>query len=66
LHAQLVAASPNGEFVDSFQIPKLSISEIIDRQLDLRDGELVLHAEPRLGYLFSEDRIAHFEAEEWH
>jgi L-alanine-DL-glutamate epimerase-like enolase superfamily enzyme len=67
LHAQLVAASPNGEFVEFFPDTKVfNFGEIIDRQLELRNGRLVLHTEPGLGYLFNEDSIARFEAEEWH
>lgn len=66
LHAQLVAASPNGQFVEFFPDSKVfNFREIIDRQLEVRDGGLALSSEPGLGYHFDEKAIAHFQADAW-
>lgn len=66
LHAHLVAASPNGEFVEFFPNTKVfNFGEIIDRQTELRDGKLVVPEEPGLGYQFNESQIAHYDAEAW-
>jgi L-alanine-DL-glutamate epimerase-like enolase superfamily enzyme len=67
LHAHLVAASPNGQFVEFFPDLKVfNFGEIIDRHLELQGGKLKLSTEPGLGYKFDEDKISHFEAEGWH
>jgi L-alanine-DL-glutamate epimerase-like enolase superfamily enzyme len=67
LHVHLVAASPNGQFVEYFPDGKVfNFCEIIDRQLELRDGGLVLPTEPGLGYRFDEKALAQFHLEEWH
>jgi L-alanine-DL-glutamate epimerase-like enolase superfamily enzyme len=66
LHVHLVAASPNGQFVEYFPDTKVfNFGEIIDRQLEVRDGGLVLPTEPGLGYQFDEKAIARLESEEW-
>lgn len=66
LHVHLVAAASNGEFVEYFPDGKVfNFREIIDRQLQVRDGALVLPAEPGLGYLFDESAIARFQADAW-
>ena len=66
LHAHLVAASPNGQFVEYFPDGKVfNFRDIIDRQLQVRKGGLALPAEPGLGYLFDEKAIASFQADAW-
>src|SRR6202046_4006119 len=66
LHVHLVAASPNGEFVEYFPDGKVfNFCEIIDRQLVVRDGGLALPTEPGLGYLFDEKAIANFQSDAW-
>jgi L-alanine-DL-glutamate epimerase-like enolase superfamily enzyme len=66
LHAHLVAASPNGQYVEYFPDGKVfNFREIIDRQLEVRNGGLVLPAEPGLGYRFDETAISHFESDAW-
>jgi len=66
LHVHLVAASPNGQFVEYFPDGKVfNFCEIIDRQLEVRNGGLALPAGPGLGYLFDEKSIARFEADAW-
>jgi L-alanine-DL-glutamate epimerase-like enolase superfamily enzyme len=66
LHVHLVAAASNGQFVEYFPDGKVfNFCEIIDRQLQVRDGGLVLPAEPGLGYLFDEKAMARFQSDGW-
>jgi L-alanine-DL-glutamate epimerase-like enolase superfamily enzyme len=66
LHVHLVAAAPNGQFVEFFPDAKVfNFRSIIDRQLEIRDGGLVLPTEPGLGYRFDEAAIAKFESDAW-
>jgi L-alanine-DL-glutamate epimerase-like enolase superfamily enzyme len=66
LHVHLVAASPNGQFVEFFPDGKVfNFREIIDRQLEVRDGGLGLPTEPGLGYRFDEKAIERFQADAW-
>ncbi len=66
LHVHLVAASPNGQFVEYFPDGKVfNFCEIIDRQLEVRNGGLALPAGPGLGYNFDEKAIARFDADAW-
>jgi L-alanine-DL-glutamate epimerase-like enolase superfamily enzyme len=66
LHVHLVAASPNGQFVEFFPDAKVfNFREIIDRQLVVRHGGLVLPQEPGLGYQFDDAAIAHLDSDEW-
>src|SRR6202789_3181350 len=63
LHVHMVAASPNGQFVEYFPDGKVfNFCEIIDRQLEVRNGGLALPAGPGLGYLFDEKACAGFGA----
>jgi L-alanine-DL-glutamate epimerase-like enolase superfamily enzyme len=66
LHVHMVAASPNGQFVEYFPDGKVfNFCEIIDRQLEVRNGGLALPAGSGLGYLFDEKAIARLEADAW-
>jgi L-alanine-DL-glutamate epimerase-like enolase superfamily enzyme len=66
LHVHLVAASQNGQFVEYFPDTKVfNFGEIIDRQLEVRDGGLVLPTEPGLSYQFDEKAIARLQSEQW-
>jgi L-alanine-DL-glutamate epimerase-like enolase superfamily enzyme len=66
LHVHLVAAAPNGQFVEFFPDAKVfNFRSIIDRQLEVRDGGLVLPTEPGLGYRFDEGAIARFDSDAW-
>src|SRR6202050_3386878 len=66
LHVHMVAASPNGQFVEYFPDGKVfNFCEIIDRQLKVHKGGLALTTEPGLGYQFDEQAIARFEADAW-
>jgi L-alanine-DL-glutamate epimerase-like enolase superfamily enzyme len=66
LHVHLVAASPNGQFVEYFPDGKVfNFCEIIDRQSKVDSGGLALPSDPGLGYLFEEKAIARFESDVW-
>ncbi len=39
--------------------------DIIDRQLEVRNGGLVLPTEPGLGYQFDEAALSRFESDNW-
>lgn len=66
LHIHLVAAAPNGQFVEFFPDDKVfNFRRIIDRQLEVRNGGLALPTEPGLGYQFDEAAIAHFDCSPW-
>ncbi|HWC98110.1 MAG TPA: mandelate racemase/muconate lactonizing enzyme family protein [Candidatus Sulfopaludibacter sp.] len=66
LHVHMVAASPNGQFVEYFPDGKVfNFCEIIDRQLQIRNGGLALPTEPGLGYQFDEKAIARFQSDAW-
>src|ERR1700761_1098012 len=53
LHVHLVAAASNGQFVEYFPDGKVfNFCEIIDRQLEVRNGRLTLATGPFLGIIF--------------
>jgi L-alanine-DL-glutamate epimerase-like enolase superfamily enzyme len=66
LHVHLVAAAPNGQFVEFFPDAKVfNFRDIIDRQLEIRDGGLALPTGPGLGYQFDEAALAKFDGDSW-
>jgi len=59
VHAPLVAATPNARFVEFFQDDQvLNFRRLIDRQLEHRDGRILLHQAPGLGFGFDERAVA--------
>jgi len=58
LHAPLVAATPNARMVEFFPDSQvLNFRELVDRQLEFKDGRLMLHQAPGLGFGFDEDKV---------
>lgn len=58
LHAQLVAATPNARFVEFFPDDRvLNFRRLLDRQLEVRAGDLLLPDRPGLGFNFDEDAL---------
>jgi L-alanine-DL-glutamate epimerase-like enolase superfamily enzyme len=58
LHAPLVAATPNARFVEYFTDDQvLNFRRLINRQLDFKNGDLMLHQSPGLGFNFDEAEI---------
>jgi len=66
LHAPLVAAIPNGEFVECFTDAQvLNFRRLLDRQMALEDGNLVLHDAPGLGFNFDPAAVERFTVLAW-
>ena len=58
LHAPLVAATPNARFVEFFSDDQvLNFRRLINRQLMFKNGDLILHQSPGLGFEFNEVEI---------
>lgn len=65
LHAPLVAATPNARFVEFFTDDQvLNFRRLINNQLQLRDGRVVLRQAPGLGFEFDE-RAVHRYGGQW-
>ena len=59
VHAPLVAATPNARYVEFFCDDQvLNFRRLIDRQLEQRDGRVILHQTPGLGFGFDEAAVA--------
>lgn len=58
VHAPLVAATPNARYVEFFIDDQvLNFRRLIDRQLKCKDGNLMLHQSPGLGFGFDEKAV---------
>ena len=58
LHVHLVAADPNAQFVEYFPDDQvLNFWRLVDRQLEVRDGALVVPMEPGLGFNFDAQAV---------
>jgi L-alanine-DL-glutamate epimerase-like enolase superfamily enzyme len=67
LHVHLVAATPNARFVELFPDDKvLNFRRLLDRQIEVRAGELQLPSDPGLGFDFDEDAVRRFAVADWH
>jgi len=63
LHAHLVAATPNARMVEFFPDDQvLNFRRLIDRQLEHRNGDLLLPTTPGLGFDFDEKAVARYGA----
>jgi L-alanine-DL-glutamate epimerase-like enolase superfamily enzyme len=61
VHAPLVAATPNARYVEYFWDDQvLNFRRLIDRQLGHRNGRIVLHQTPGLGFDFDEREVAKY------
>jgi L-alanine-DL-glutamate epimerase-like enolase superfamily enzyme len=61
LHAHLVAATPNARYVEFFPDDRvLNFRRLIDRQLRVEDGNLVLPTSPGLGFAFDERALSRY------
>ena len=66
LHVHLVAADPNGRFVEYFPDDQvLNFRVLLDRQLEVRDGELVVPTGPGLGFDFDAKAVEKFALVPW-
>lgn len=66
LHIHLVAATPNARFVEYFPDSQvLNFRRLIDRQLEIREGTLVLPESPGLGFNFDQDAVDEWSEGGW-
>lgn len=64
VHAPLVAATPNARYVEFFPDDQvLNFRRLIDRQLAHKDGDLILHQTPGLGFTFDEKAVRKYALE---
>ncbi len=67
LHVHLVAAIPNCRFVEYFPDDQvLNFRNLIDRQLQMKDGDLLLPKAPGLGFDFDPKAVKRWTLEKWH
>jgi len=58
VHAPLVAATPNARYVEFFPDDQvLNFRRLVDTQLQHKDGNLILHKAPGLGFNFDEQAV---------
>jgi L-alanine-DL-glutamate epimerase-like enolase superfamily enzyme len=61
VHAPLVAATPNARYVEFFPDDQvLNFRRLIDDQLQHKDGKLILHQTPGLGFGFDEAAVKRY------
>lgn len=61
VHAALVASTPNARYVEFFWDDQvLNFRRLVDRQLQHKEGRVVLHQTPGLGFGFDEKEVAKF------
>jgi len=66
LHIHLTAATPNATYVEFFpDSAVLNFRRLVDHQLDVQDGELLLPERPGLGFDFDEAAVARFADDGW-
>jgi L-alanine-DL-glutamate epimerase-like enolase superfamily enzyme len=66
LHAHLVAATPNARFVEFFADDQvLNFRRLVDTQLVVENGEVILPQRPGLGFGFEETAVEKYAIEPW-
>jgi len=61
VHAPLVAATPNARYVEFFPDDQvLNFRRLIDKQLSFKNGDLMLHQTPGLGFRFDEKAVKQY------
>jgi L-alanine-DL-glutamate epimerase-like enolase superfamily enzyme len=66
LHAHLVAATPNARFVEYFPDDQvLNFRRLLDTQLELDRGDILLPDRPGLGFEFSPEAVKRYTIERW-
>lgn len=64
LHVHLVASVPNGRYVEFFPDDQvLNFRRLINRQLEMKDGDLLLPQLPGLGFEFNEEAVENYQLE---
>lgn len=66
LHVHLVAATPNAQYVEYFPDDQvLNFRRLVDTQLEVRNGELVVPTTPGLGFRLRGDALDQYGAGPW-
>lgn len=66
LHVHLVGSTPNAQFVEYFpDASVLNFRKLIDRQLEVRGGRLVLPTVPGLGFDFDKHAVQRYQLTPW-
>ena len=66
LHVHLVASTPNATFVEYFADDQvLNFRRLIDTQLEVQEGDLVLPDRPGLGFQFDPQAVERYAIEPW-
>ena len=66
LHIHLVASAPNGQFVEFFPDDQvLNFRRLVDRQLEISDGRLVLPTGAGLGFGLDEAAVDQYAIDDW-
>jgi len=61
LHVHLVAAAPNARYVEYFPDDQvLNFKRLVNRQLQMREGNLLVPTGPGLGFEFDEEAVARY------
>src|SRR5690606_39562274 len=61
LHAPLVAATPNARYVEFFWDDQvLNFRKLVDRQLEHKNGRVLLRQDPGLGFDFEESAVERY------
>jgi len=66
LHVHLVAATPNARYVEYFPDDQvLNFRRLVDTQLEVRDGNLIVPQGPGLGFGFDEKAVEKYAKDQW-
>jgi L-alanine-DL-glutamate epimerase-like enolase superfamily enzyme len=66
LHVHLVASAANGQYVEYFPDDQvLNFRKLVDTQLEVRNGELVVPTTPGLGFRLREDMLEKYATGPW-
>ena len=66
LHVHLVASTPNAQYAEFFADDQvLNFRRLVDTQLEVRDGELVVPTTPGLGFRLREDMLNQYASGPW-
>jgi L-alanine-DL-glutamate epimerase-like enolase superfamily enzyme len=67
VHAHLVAATPNADYVEFFPDDQvLNFRRLVDRQIQVTKGHIELSQEPGLGFEFETRAVERFSLSPWH
>jgi L-alanine-DL-glutamate epimerase-like enolase superfamily enzyme len=66
LHVHLVAATPNARYVEFFPDDQvLNFRRLVDTQLEIKNGDLIVPQGPGLGFRFDEKTVDKYAKDDW-